>query len=242
MQKLAAQWRAINWSLMVPNILVQMISWSYVPLAYAVDVSTTSFKIHLAPLFLYELFAAFTIVMMYEHHLRSALNLPVLLVTIFCSFSGLWHGNLILVGLLLLFPVSMLLIQLGLMSQPRETGWVVYSFTYCFSIPIAIVRLTTGFVAGSYIKELLPLLAIVLFFQSIPFVSSSNYRFIDQTIAGILAVACLCLRSLRLPIILAVGLIAVSWVIMQQQQSQLSKRIALVSFTEMLVIILTYWN
>lgn len=241
MNKLAAQWRAINWPLIIPNVVVQMICWSYVPLAYAVGVSTTSFKIHLAPLFLYEVLAAFTIVMMYEHHLRSALNLPVLVATIILSFSGLWHGNVLLVALLVLFPVTMLLIQLGLLDAPAETGLITYSLTFCFSIPIALVRLTTGFVAGSYIKELLPLLAIVLFYQTVPFLSQSNRRMVDQVLTGAFAVACLCLRSLKLPVIIAVVTIVISWFVMQQRDD-LDKQMALVSFTEMLVIILTYWS
>ncbi|WP_102279045.1 hypothetical protein [[Lactobacillus] timonensis] len=241
MNKLAAQWRAINWPLIIPNVIVQMICWSYVPLAYAVGISTTSFKIHLAPLFIYELLAAFTIVIMYEHHLRSALNLPVLLATVIFAFSGLWNGNVLLVALLVLFPLTMLLIQTGMLDRPAETGLIAYSLTFCFSIPIALVRLTTGFVAASYIQDLLPLFAIVLFYQTVPFVSHNNHRMLDQVITGIFAIACLCLRSLKLPVIVAVIIIVVSWFIMQQRDD-LDKQMALVSFTEMLVIILTYWS
>lgn len=241
MNKLAEQWRAINWRLIIPNVIVQMICWSYVPLSYAVGIATTSFKIHLAPLFLYEMLASFTIVIMYEHHLRSRLNLPLLLATLFLAFSGLWHGNIMLVGLLLLFPLTLLVIQLGMLATPPETGLLVYGLTYCFSVPIAMVRLTTGFVSGSYIKDLLPLLTIVWFYQTVAFMGDSDYRMIDQTITGILAIAALCLRSLKLPVILAVVIIAASWVAMQGK-NHLNNRMALVCFTEMIVIILTYWN
>lgn len=241
MNKLIAQWRAIDWKLIVPNVLVQMIIWSYVPLSYAVGISTTSFKIHLAPLFLYQLLASFTIVMMYEHHLRSTLNLPVLIATIALSLSGLWHGNIMLVGLLLLFPIAMLLVQLGLLDNPPETGLVAYAITYCFSIPIVMVRLTTGFISGSYIEALFPMLAIVLFFQTTAFLPDSDYRPIVQTVTGILAVILLCLRSLKLTTIIAIVLLVLSWVVMQQRDD-LDHQMSLVSFAEMIVIILAYWN
>lgn len=241
MNKLAEQWQAINWRLIIPNVIVQMICWSYVPLSYAVGISTTSFKIHLAPLFLYEMLASFTIAIMYEHHLRSQLNLPLLLATLFLAFSGLWHGNIMLVGLLLIFSITLLIIQLGMLATPPETGLLVYGLTYCFSVPIAMVRLTTGFVSGSYIKDLLPLLTIVWFYQTVAFVGDSDYRLIDQTITGVLAIAALCLRSLKLPVILAVVIIAASWVAMQEK-NHLNNRMALVCFTKMIVIILTYWN
>ena len=144
-------------------------------------------------------------------------------------------------GLLLLFPLTLLVIQLGMLATPPETGLLVYGLTYCFSVPIAMVRLTTGFVSGSYIKDLLPLLTIVWFYQTVAFMGDSDYRMIDQTITGILAIAALCLRSLKLPVILAVVIIAASWVAMQGK-NHLNNRMALVCFTEMIVIILTYWN
>lgn len=241
MQNFVKQLKAIHWKIIIPNILVQMICWSYVAASYAVNIKVSDFKANLLVLFIYQFFVGAAIVLMSEQA-NSPLIIPALIASAFFAFDGLWHGNVMAAGLLLMVPLCLFLIFLGILDQPVESKWLTYSFIYTLAIPLVMVRLITGFVTLSSVISLLPMLAIVAFCQSPLALTGTNYHLLDTTIAGVIAIILsLAMRSFGLPLLIAILMIVGGWLfLMRYRHLQISP--AAVNFFQMLVLIFTYWH
>ena len=233
--------KSIHWKIIIPNILVQMICWSYVAASYAVNIKVANFKVNMLLLFVYQFFAGAAIVLMNEQA-NSPLVIPALIASCVFAFDGLWHGNVLAAGLLMMVPLCLLLIFLGILDQPAESQWITFSLIYSLAIPLVMIRLTANFVTLSSFTSLLPMLAIVAFCQAPLALSSSAYRLLDVTITGIIAIILLlAMRPVGIPLVLDLLLIIVAWFgLMRYRHLKLSP--ATINFCQVLLLILAYWH
>lgn len=241
MPQFLRQFQKINWKFLIPNIVVQMICWSYVAVSYAVSVKMTVFQGDLSLLFIYQFFVGLTITLMNEKA-GSAPILISLIISAILALDGLWHGNLIVAALSLLMPLCQLIIFWRILEHPAESQWLCFCCIYSLTIPIVMIRLISGFVSLTSVISLLPLLMTVAFFQSPIWTKHASYQLLDSTIAGILAIICLlAMRPFGLPIFIGILIIGASWWLLMSRHPLVHSPAA-INFTQMIVIILAYWH
>lgn len=235
------QLKAIHWKIIIPNIIVQMICWSYVAASYAVNVKVSSFRGNLLVLFIYQFFTAAAIVLMNEQS-RSPIIIPALIASCFFAFDGLWHGNVMAAGLLLMVPLCLFLIFLGILDQPAESKWLTFSLIYSLAIPLVMIRLTANFVTLSSVIALLPMVTIIAFCQSPLALRGATYHLLDSTIAAVIAIVLiLAMRPFKWSILLAILLIVGGWfLLMRYRHLHISP--AAINFYQMLLLIFVYWH
>lgn len=192
-------------------------------------------------LFVYQFFVGAAIVLMNEQA-NSPLVIPALIASCIFAFDGLWHGNVLAAGLLLMVPLCLFLIFLGILDHPAESQWLTFSLIYSLAIPLVMIRLTAKFVTLSSVTSLLPMLAIVAFCQAPLALSSSAYRLLDVTITGIITIILLlAMRPLGIPLVLAILAIIIGWFDLMRY-NHLKYSPAAINFCQMLLLILAYWH
>jgi hypothetical protein len=238
-KSIAAQWRSVNWKLLTISVIIQLITWWYVPISYAAKISTATFQIDLVFFALYSLLVAGSAHLILNSNFNSRFALLPILASFLFSFSGVVQGKLVVLLLLLLAPAFLLVLYFPQLEMQNMFGLIIYSIIFATCIPASIVFLTAHFLSWTFIVTLGSYWLSYLFFLSPVFMHDNTRNFrIFSTIIGIAFIIWLLIQSISITHIVAIVIIIASWFVMHSMPNMADKFVKYSTIQAILILLL----
>lgn len=237
-KQIASQWRSVNWQLLAVSVVIQLITWWYVPISYAAKISTSTFQTHLVFLFLYTVVVAGSTHLLLNSEFTSRFVLLLIIASFVLAFSGIERP--VLLALLLLVPAFLLVLYFPWLQMQNEFGLLVFSLMETICIPATIFFFTAHFLSWSFIWTLIPMWLSYMFFQLPSFAEDGSGLFrIISTILGVILIGAVLFDSISMIHIVAIILVVASWLVMVNFPNMRDKFVKF-SFFQLIFILLIY--
>lgn len=238
-KSIAAQWRSVNWKLLTISVIIQLITWWYVPISYAAKISTATFQIDLVFFALYSLLVAGSAHLILNSNFNSRFALLPILASFLFSFSGVVQGKLVVLLLLLLVPTFLLVLYFPQLEMQNEFGLLLYGIIFAICIPASIVFLTAHFLSWTFIANLGSYCLSYLFFLTPVFMheNTRNHRIIS-TVIGSIFIIWLLIQSISITHIMAIIILVVTWFVMHSRPLMQDKFVKYSAVQAILILLL----
>lgn len=229
-----------RWKSIFASALILLIAWSYAPFAYVVGISGNHFDTNMGWLFAYEVFIGLAVTLIFYGHFKSYLaTIPVILSAVLACLG--FHKELVIMGLLLLLPIFLFLSQTPWLEFNNWYGLLSFGLLVSLSIGSVCAFSSLHFISWEIVSFLLPVMASCWFFMAPFFLEKQSWSFAIITILAIILIALCFTRTLRWQLYLAIIITLCAWLLLLFNRHRHPSFI-LFSLTQMLVIVLIYWN